>query len=88
MNAADAECSAELPEEIESQLSDMSRKEVEKVKTAEKFQDLVKKHEAASSGEDFCVPSLFLYSVPEDKNSEDYEEKRKQRLNEIEGICK
>ena len=48
----------------------------------------MKKHEAAASDEDICVPSLFSYTVPEDKNSADYEEKRKQRLNEIEGICK
>ena len=33
-------------------------REVEKVKTTEKFQDLVKRHEAASSG-DICVPPSF-----------------------------
>ena len=63
-------------------------KEAEKAKTAEKFQSLIKKHEAASSGEDITVPSLFSYSVPEDKNSQEYEERKKQRLAELEGVCK
>ena len=77
-----------LSEETDTQSSSKSVKEVEKVKSTDKFQDLVKKHEAASAGEDICVPSLFSYSVPEDKNSDDYEEKRKQRLSDIEGVCK
>ena len=35
-----------------------------------------------------CVPALFSYSVPEDKHAEEYEDKRKQRLTELESICK
>ena len=62
-------------------------KEVEKVKTNEKFQDLVQNYESASTGE-VSVPSLFSYAVPEDKNAEEYEDKKKQRLTELKGICK
>ena len=63
-------------------------KEKEKAKTTEKFQSLIKKHKAASVGEEVCVPSLYQYPVPEDKNSEEYEDRKKQRLADLEGICK
>ena len=55
--------------------------------STEKFKDLLRKHETASTGE-VSVPSLFSYPVPEDKNSEEYEDKKKKRLSELEGICK
>ena len=53
------------------------------------FQELVQRHEAASKkGDEISVPPLFSYIVPEDKESPIYEEKRKLRLAEMEGICK
>ena len=63
-------------------------KEISEVPPTDKFQDLIRKHEAASSGEEICVPALYVYSGPEDKNLEEYEESKKQRFTELENVCK
>ena len=63
-------------------------KESEKCSTTEKFQNLIKRHEAAAAAGEVPVPSLYVYPVPEDKNSENYEEGKRKRLEELEGICK
>ena len=72
---------------METDAQTNEQKEVEKAQTTEKFNDLIRKHEAASRSDDICVPALFTYSVPEDKNANDYEEKRKTRLAELENTC-
>ena len=74
--------------DIEVQPDGLIEKELEKAKNNEKFQSLIKKHEAASGGKDICIPPLYVYTVPEDKNAEDYEDSKKRRLAELEGICK
>ena len=66
----------------ENQEAGLMERELEKAKNNEKFQNLIKKHEAATSGEEVSVPPLYVYSVPEDKNSDNYEDSKKQRLSE------
>ena len=85
MEAAEEETATDLDSGL--QLTRIE-KETEKEKNTIKFKDLVTRHEEASTGEDICVPALFSYSVPEDIKAEEYEDKRKQRLTELESICK
>ena len=76
--------------EEEEVFSKEEKSETEEAKgPVSSFQELIRMHEEAAQQEgDMSLPPIFSYIVPENVENEDFEEKKKLRLSEMENVCK